>query len=150
MPRSDVMTCGTSLSSLLAWHNVKRCPSELFSLELVHFALLPTRSSLQLLLLLSTSALFPQTSQSSHMASHGIEQGPAKRMSSSSTKSFTNEKPHVEDGVLTEPVDGGGVEGDRRKVIYNKWRPYILGFFAMVILGWWISATILKATRHRW
>ncbi|EUC58541.1 H+/nucleoside cotransporter [Rhizoctonia solani AG-3 Rhs1AP] len=38
----------------------------------------------------------------------------------------------------------------RRNAIYQKHRPFILGAFALVILGWWISATVLKATRHRW
>jgi len=34
--------------------------------------------------------------------------------------------------------------------LYSKFRPYILTALALLILGWWISATILKATRHRW
>ncbi|TEB37527.1 hypothetical protein FA13DRAFT_1726638 [Coprinellus micaceus] len=34
--------------------------------------------------------------------------------------------------------------------IYRRYRPFILAFVALVILGWWISATVLKATRHRW
>jgi concentrative nucleoside transporter, CNT family len=34
--------------------------------------------------------------------------------------------------------------------LYARFRPYILTGVALVILGWWISATILKATRHRW
>ena len=38
----------------------------------------------------------------------------------------------------------------RRKALYAKFRPFILGGIAAVILGWWISATVLKATRHRW
>ncbi|KAF9558580.1 H+/nucleoside cotransporter [Agrocybe pediades] len=32
----------------------------------------------------------------------------------------------------------------------EKYRSYILVALAAVILGWWISATVLKATRHRW
>ncbi|KAF4621297.1 hypothetical protein D9613_000561 [Agrocybe pediades] len=32
----------------------------------------------------------------------------------------------------------------------EKYRTYILVALAAVILGWWISATVLKATRHRW
>ncbi|KAG6886264.1 hypothetical protein C0993_006674 [Termitomyces sp. T159_Od127] len=32
----------------------------------------------------------------------------------------------------------------------SKVRPFILPALALVILGWWISATVLKATRHRW
>jgi len=29
-------------------------------------------------------------------------------------------------------------------------RPYILIALAFLIFGWWVSATVLKATRHRW
>ena len=35
-------------------------------------------------------------------------------------------------------------------VTYDKLRPFILTALALLILGWWVSATILKATRHRW
>jgi hypothetical protein len=38
----------------------------------------------------------------------------------------------------------------KRSAVYARYRPFILGGFAAVILGWWISATILPATRHRW
>ena len=34
--------------------------------------------------------------------------------------------------------------------LYAKTRPLVLVALALAILGWWISATILKATRHRW
>ena len=34
--------------------------------------------------------------------------------------------------------------------LYPKLRPYILAALALSILGWWISATVLQATRHRW
>ena len=34
--------------------------------------------------------------------------------------------------------------------LYQRFRPLILGALAALILGWWISATVLKATRHRW
>lgn len=33
---------------------------------------------------------------------------------------------------------------------YLKLRPLILVALALTILGWWISATVLKTTRHRW
>ncbi|KAJ3569600.1 hypothetical protein NP233_g4945 [Leucocoprinus birnbaumii] len=39
---------------------------------------------------------------------------------------------------------------EERPTFYNRFRPYILSLLAAVILGWWISATILPATRHRW
>ncbi|KIJ39428.1 hypothetical protein M422DRAFT_32685 [Sphaerobolus stellatus SS14] len=32
----------------------------------------------------------------------------------------------------------------------RSYRPYILAVLAAVILGWWISSTVLPATRHRW
>ncbi|KAI0093471.1 Na+ dependent nucleoside transporter C-terminus-domain-containing protein [Irpex rosettiformis] len=42
-------------------------------------------------------------------------------------------------------------EGDARKhAFYKKLRPVIHISLALLILGWWISATVLKATRHRW
>ena len=34
--------------------------------------------------------------------------------------------------------------------LYCSYRPLFLAAIAAVILGWWISATILEATRHRW
>lgn len=38
----------------------------------------------------------------------------------------------------------------RRAELYRKIRPFFLTALALVILGWWISATVLPATRHRW
>lgn len=48
--------------------------------------------------------------------------------------------------------DEAEVEGDRqrRREVYTRFRPFILGATALLILGWWISATVLSATRHRW
>ena len=34
--------------------------------------------------------------------------------------------------------------------LYRRFRPLVLVLLAAVILGWWVSATVLKATRHRW
>lgn len=44
------------------------------------------------------------------------------------------------------------IEEDRaaRAAFWAKWRPLFLAALAAVILGWWISSTVLKATRHRW
>lgn len=76
------------------------------------------------------------------------------RKSSSSTESFSNEKQQAAE-VDTEAVlshDEEGVESARlkRQALYRKLRPFILGGLAALILGWWISSIILKATRHRW
>lgn len=38
----------------------------------------------------------------------------------------------------------------RRAAFCGRYKTYILAGIAIVILGWWISSTILKATRHRW
>jgi CNT family concentrative nucleoside transporter len=39
---------------------------------------------------------------------------------------------------------------EHEATLYARFRPFILGATALVILGWFISATLLKATRHRW
>lgn len=48
--------------------------------------------------------------------------------------------------------DEAEVEADReaRHAFYQRFRPFILGGLALLILGWWISATVMPATRHRW
>ncbi|KAG8806944.1 hypothetical protein FRC17_004717 [Serendipita sp. 399] len=38
----------------------------------------------------------------------------------------------------------------RRSSVWRKIRPFFLTGLALLILGWWISATVLEATRHRW
>lgn len=82
------------------------------------------------------------------------EHGPVKRASADSyTKddSFSNEKGQPDPEVLlSEKVDEEEYEKRRKHERYMKFRPYILGAVALVILGWWISSTVLKATRHRW
>lgn len=82
------------------------------------------------------------------------EHGPVKRASADSyTKddSFSNEKGQPDPEVfLSEKVDEAEYEKRRKHERYMKFRPYILGAVALVILGWWISSTVLKATRHRW
>lgn len=39
---------------------------------------------------------------------------------------------------------------ERKHRTYLRIRPFILCGLALLILGWWISATILPATRPRW
>jgi CNT family concentrative nucleoside transporter len=92
----------------------------------------------------------PYVKNSSSVAVAHRELEPVKRISS---ESFTNEKhPANPDGPeLRSPITNEEADRDqRRHELYLKFRPYILTGVAMVILGWWISATILKATRHRW
>ncbi|KII92489.1 hypothetical protein PLICRDRAFT_50865 [Plicaturopsis crispa FD-325 SS-3] len=85
------------------------------------------------------------------------EHAAVQRKATRSTESFEKEKNRhaVDPEVLLaqeEAKDTEEVEAARahRKEIYAKFRPFILAGLAAVILGWWISATVLKATRHRW
>jgi CNT family concentrative nucleoside transporter len=73
---------------------------------------------------------------------------------SSESAEFPDEKakstqPDIEVTVLDEDE----IEitlNDGRSDFYTKYRPFILGGLAALILGWWISATVLPETRHRW
>ncbi len=74
--------------------------------------------------------------------------GLVKRSHSHAADSFGAKEP------LDVPTSVGDADDDaeqeRRKAFYAKFRPVILVCVAGVILGWWVSATVLKATRHRW
>ncbi|KAJ7690616.1 Na+ dependent nucleoside transporter C-terminus-domain-containing protein, partial [Mycena rosella] len=54
------------------------------------------------------------------------------------------------EGVLAKDTEDVEAARTRRQNFYHKARPFILAALALLILGWWISATILEATRHRW
>lgn len=84
---------------------------------------------------------------------------PTRRPSRSSGSVNSLKKAHEteaerEQHILEKEIekDEEEVEEDRqwRHNIYKKLRPFILGGLAALILAWWISATVLKATRHRW
>ena len=52
---------------------------------------------------------------------------------------------------VTDEVEvAHGLEEKQSLGFYPKLRPYILTALALLVLGWWISATVLEATRHRW
>lgn len=52
------------------------------------------------------------------------------------------ERAHDEEEIAEEDA--------KKHAAYKKLRPLIHVGLALLILGWWISATILKDTRHRW
>ncbi|KAG6888005.1 hypothetical protein C0992_009958 [Termitomyces sp. T32_za158] len=62
-----------------------------------------------------------------------------------STESLSKER----SDYVYEDSEGKAKSGWLRQ-IGRKVRPFVLPALALVILGWWISATVLKATRHRW
>lgn len=79
-----------------------------------------------------------------------VESGtPVKRNTSrpSSTDSFKREKDTADNDVEVQV----STKDEETPVTFSqRYRPFILGSLATLILGWWISATVLKATRHRW
>ncbi|KJA27731.1 hypothetical protein HYPSUDRAFT_1095193 [Hypholoma sublateritium FD-334 SS-4] len=80
------------------------------------------------------------------IAEHG--QSAVKRTTSQSSGSSLKEKDVSEPAVyLSKDPESDEKSGEESK---SKYRPFILGGLALLILGWWVSATILKATRHRW
>ncbi|KAG8893565.1 hypothetical protein FRC01_013507, partial [Tulasnella sp. 417] len=52
--------------------------------------------------------------------------------------------------VKTKQVQESSEDSQPRNPLYPRLRPFILAGLALLILGWWISATVLSATRHRW
>lgn len=82
----------------------------------------------------------------------GLHDGANQRSRTNSTNSISKEKSPIQDPEILLAKDNDEVEAarQRRRDMYMKYRPFILGALALVILGWWISATVLEATRHRW
>jgi len=68
-----------------------------------------------------------------------------KTTSRSSSNSATKEKVANVAEVLQKNDDE-----DTAPEFFDKFRPYMLIGLGLLILGWWISATVLRATRHRW
>lgn len=65
-----------------------------------------------------------------------------------SRESSSKAKAQVENAEFLSAKGDG--EEERSIGFYEKYRPFMLAGLALLILGWWISATILKTTRHRW
>lgn len=76
-----------------------------------------------------------------------------KTSRTSDSEASQNEK-RVADAEAQEFAHEKAVEQDEERSksgeLYTKYRPFILAALALVIMGWWISSTILKRTRHRW
>ena len=95
-----------------------------------------------------------------------IQGGPSSYLNNTSTTQDDLVKRISSDSVTKEKVDfekgGSGQREDplrdtpedfeqqRHNELYLKSRPYVLAGVALAIMGWWISATVLEATRHRW
>jgi len=67
--------------------------------------------------------------------------------SSGSLKEKSEKQPVDVEQVYLEKDD----ESSEDKVSFTtKYKDFILGGLLLLILGWWVSATVLEATRHRW
>jgi CNT family concentrative nucleoside transporter len=80
------------------------------------------------------------------------EKVPASLKRSPSLDSAKGKLPKETARDVTDDVEvaHGSEEKQSLGLFYPKFRPYILSALALLILGWWISAAVLKATRHRW
>ncbi|KAK0195230.1 Na+ dependent nucleoside transporter C-terminus-domain-containing protein [Armillaria mellea] len=76
------------------------------------------------------------------------DQTAIQRKTTTSSASFDEKRNRTAKDA--EGVVSNDKEGDDTPTFYQRFRPFILGAVAMVILGWWISSIVLKATRHRW
>lgn len=51
---------------------------------------------------------------------------------------------HAQDDATVEEAR------ERRQSFTQRYRVFILGALALLILAWWISSLVIPATRHRW
>lgn len=78
-----------------------------------------------------------------HSNDHGLEEKKLRSSSSVHSVDRAAELDAKEERDIEE-------QKTRRRTLWKKIRPFFLAALALLILGWWISATILPATRHRW
>lgn len=79
-----------------------------------------------------------------------VKEKPVHRLISG-TSSYSQEKGIPDPPTYVHRVDDDIEEAREKKAAFwRRYRPFILAGVAAVILGWWISSIVLKATRHRW
>ncbi|KAE9401627.1 hypothetical protein BT96DRAFT_856350 [Gymnopus androsaceus JB14] len=76
--------------------------------------------------------------------------GEEGRTKSHSSTSIAKQPAENEKDRESGPIVSEEEEVSSSTLFYQRYRPFILAGVAAVIIGWWISATVLKATRHRW
>ena len=84
---------------------------------------------------------------------------PVKRKTSHSSVASSMKKEEVyaeaEAQLIAEQKEveasaSAGLGGFFANLKYETFHPYVLAALAALVLGWWISSTILPATRGRW
>lgn len=86
------------------------------------------------------------------MAPGQQQETPVERRKSRDThsSSFDKEKQPADSQVVSERDEDDEEPEKSPHFLFAMRRPVILTLLAATILGWWITATILPATRHRW
>jgi len=80
---------------------------------------------------------------------HEMQEVDIEKASTHSSHGSPVKQPHPEAAVIApQPVEEEAPS--RGQTFYAKYRPFILGALAAVILGWWISSLVVTATRKRW
>lgn len=92
----------------------------------------------------------PELPQQAHTTA--VEDKIARERSLESGSLNEKRAPAADAHAVAAEHDEEAAERERaeRRTFYQRFRPFILAASALLILGWWISATILEATRHRW
>ena len=98
--------------------------------------------------------LQPQSSSQNPIVSDESVSPGDKKLNRSSVSLNSTEKLPTRDANKLEQVDHDNEEAEahheRQRARWQRFRPFVLTALALLILGWWISATVLPATRHRW
>ena len=116
-----------------------------------------------------TATALPTTNATTELVSDGTNLGTVQRKTSRVSGSGSGHGSDDKDSIIKDStgrvidkeaqIHAREVEKDeaeveaaraRRHALYHRVRPFLLGGLALLILAWWISATVLKATRHRW
>ena len=86
-----------------------------------------------------------------------LEKQPSIQAAPSAPAEVDEKAPHVTDDVVSSSndtdIEKGPAEEEEHSGFLGRHqrfvRPFVLFALAATILGWWISSTILPATRHR-
>jgi len=79
-----------------------------------------------------------------------VEKAPVIERASTERSSDVDRKEHVQEDQIIHDEELAVERKEERRHTYARYRPFILTALGLLILAWWISSMILKATRHRW
>lgn len=97
-----------------------------------------------------THATPPEAPRQRATAANTVEKAPVVERASTERSSDVDRKEHVQEDQIIRDEELAVERKEERRHTYARYRPFILGALGLLILAWWISSIILKATRHRW